>query len=440
MSPNLERISVKAKANPDLVFTSLYHHIADIEHLRACYGMLQGNKAVGVDEVTKSMYAEDLEANLQDLSARLKRMGYRPQPKRRVYIPKPGSEKGRPLGMSSFEDKIVELATKRVLEPLFESLFEECSYGYRPERSPHQCLDTLGRTLQQKRVNHLVEADIRGFFDAVHHEWLLKFLGQRIGDNRVLRLISRMLKAGIMEDGLVEAAEVGTPQGSILSPLLSNVYLHYVLDIWFQRRVRRHCRGAAFLFRFADDFLACFQYGTDAEAFLESLKERMAGFHLELAEEKTRHLEFGRYARANAYQRGEKPKEFTFLGMTFFCGKTRHGAFKVKRKTSRKKLQQSLARLTDWIRRYRNLLPTGDLLRQAKMRIQGHLNYYAITDNSESCQRYMHLTRRALFKWLNRRSQRKSYTWNGFLQALRHVGWPQVRVRVNLNPFATLNG
>jgi RNA-directed DNA polymerase len=440
VSPNLERISVKARANPDLVFTSLYHHIADIDHLRTCYRILKGNKAVGVDEVTKAMYAEDLEANLQDLSARLKRMGYRPQPKLRVYIPKPGSEKGRPLGISSFEDKIVELATKRVLEPLFELLFEECSYGYRPERSQHQCLDTLGRTLQQKRVNHLVEADIRGFFDAVNHEWLLKFLGQRIGDNRVLRLISRMLKAGVMEDGLVEVAEVGTPQGSILSPLLSNVYLHYVLDLWFQRRVRRHCRGAAFLFRFADDFLACFQYRTDAEAFLESLRERLAGFHLELAEEKTRHLEFGRYARANAYRRGEKPQEFTFLGMTFFCGKTRHGAFKVKRKTSRKKLQQSLARFTDWIRRYRNLLPTGDLLRQAKIRVQGHLNYYAITDNSERCQRYMHLTRRALFKWLNRRSQRKSYTWDGFLQALRHVDWPQVRVRVNLNPFAMLNG
>ena len=440
MSPNLDRISVQARAHPALVLPSWSHHMADIEPLRTGFRLLQGNKAVGVDEVTKAMYAEDLEANLQDLSARLTRMGYRPQPKLRVYIPKPGSEKGRPLGLSSFEDKIVELATKRVLEPLFEPLFEDCSYGYRPERSPHQCLDTLGRTLQQKRVNHLVEADIRGFFDAVNHEWLLKFLGQRIGDHRVLRLISRMLKAGIMEDGLVEAAEVGTPQGSILSPLLSNVYLHDVLDIWFQRRIRRHCRGAAFLFRFADDFLACFQYRTDAEAFLESLKERMAGFHLELAEEKTRHLEFGRYARANAYQRGEKPKEFTFLGMTFFCGKTRHGAFKVKRKTSRKKLQQSLARFTDWIRRYRNLLPTGDLLRQAKMRVQGHLNYYAITDNSESCQRYMHLTRRALFKWLNRRSQRKSYTWNGFLQALRHVSWPQVRVRVNLNPFATLNG
>lgn len=165
MSPNLDRISRKARANPDLVFTSLYHHIADIDHLRTCYQLLKGNKAVGIDEVTKSMYAEDLEANLQDLSARLKRMGYRPPPKRRVYIPKPGSEKGRPLGISSFEDKIVELATKRVIEPRFESLFEACSYGYRPERSPHQCLDGLGRTIQQQRVNHLVEADIRGFFD-----------------------------------------------------------------------------------------------------------------------------------------------------------------------------------------------------------------------------------------------------------------------------------
>jgi group II intron reverse transcriptase/maturase len=374
VSPNLDRISRKARANPDLVFTSLYHHIADIEHLRTCYQLLKGNKAVGIDEVTKSMYAEDLEANLEDLSARLKRMGYRPQPKLRVYIPKPGSEKGRPLGISSFEDKIVELATKRVVEPLFESLFEDCSYGY--ERSPHQCLDALGRTIQQQRVNHLVEADIRGFYDAVNHEWLLKFLRQRIGDNRVLRLIGRMLKAGIMEEGQVEAAEVGTPQGSILSPVLSNVYLHYVLDIWFQRRVRRHCRGEAYLFRFADDFLACFQYQTDAESFLESLGYRMEQFHLELAEEKTRRLEFGRYARANTY-----------------------GAFKVKRKTSRKKLRQSLARLTDWIRRCRGLFPTGDLLRGARSRIQGHLNYYGITDNSESCKLYLHLTRRVLFKW-----------------------------------------
>ena len=440
MSTNRPRIGEKAKANPDLVFTSLYHHLADVDNLRGCFHALQGSKAVGVDGVTKPEYAKDLEANLQDLSARLKRMGYRPQPKRRTYIPKPGSEKGRPLGISSFEDKIVELATKRVLEPIFESMFEDCSYGYRPRRSPHHCLDVLGKTIQQRSVNFFVEADIRGFFDRVHHEWLLKFLQQRIGDHRVLRLITRMLKAGIMEDGLVQAAEVGTPQGSILSPLLSNIYLHYVLDLWFERRVRKACRGEAYLFRFADDFLACFERQADADEFRAALGDRMEKFHLELAEEKTRHLEFGRYARDNARKRGRKPEDFTFLGMTFYCGKTRYDTFKVKRKTSRKKLRQSLARFTDWIRRYRNLLPTGELLRRAKARVSGHLNYYAITDNSDECHRYMHLTSRAMFKWLNRRSQRKSYTWAGFNQAIRHIGWPDPRIRVNMNTFSpTLN-
>jgi RNA-directed DNA polymerase len=427
---------LKASANPDLVFTSLYHHLTDVDNLRECYHHLNGDKAVGVDTVTKSEYAETLEANLEDLSGRLRRMGYRPQPKRRTYIPKPGSEKGRPLGISSFEDKIVELATKRVLEPIFESMFEGCSYGYRPRKSPHHCLDALGKTIQQRRVNYIVEADIRGFFDHVNHEWLLKFLQQRIGDRRVLRLISRMLRAGIMEDGLIHPGEVGTPQGSILSPLLSNIYLHYVLDLWFQRRVRRRCRGEAYLFRFADDFVACFESQSDADGFLASLGERMEKFQLELADEKTRKLEFGRHARVRAYRRGAKPQEFDFLGMTFYCGKTRHGTFKVKRKTARKKLKQSLARFTDWIRRYRNLLPTGELLRRAKAHVAGHMNYYAITDNSDSCHLYRHLTTRALFKWLNRRSQRKSYTWAGFNQALRHIGWPRPRIRVNMNPFS----
>ena len=278
MSTDLTRIGERARKEPDLVFTSLYHHVTDLDNLRDCYEALDDDKAVGVDGVTKEQYGENLEENLQSLSDRLKRMGYRPQPSRRSYIPKSGSEKGRPLGISCFEDKIVELAVKRVLEPIYEEIFEDSSYGYRPERSQHLCLDKLGRTIQQKRVSYLVESDIRAFFDEVSHRWMMKFLEHRIGDPRILRLISRMLKGGIMEDGLVRASEKGTPQGSILSPLLSNIYLHYVLDLWFSHRVKRQCRGEAYYFRFADDFLACFRYKADARHFENRLKDRLGSF------------------------------------------------------------------------------------------------------------------------------------------------------------------
>ena len=227
MATDQTRIGEKARQEPHLVFTSLYHHISDVDNLRACYETLAANKATGVDGVTKREYGKQLEENIRDLSARLKRNGYRPGPKRRSYIPKPGSAQGRPLGISNLEDKIVEAAVKRTLEPIYETVFEDSSYGYRPGRSQHQCLDALGRTIQQKRVSYVVEADIRGFFDQVNHEWLIKFLRHRIGDERVIRLIIRMLKSGIMEDGLRSAMEKGTSQGSILSPLLSNIYLHY---------------------------------------------------------------------------------------------------------------------------------------------------------------------------------------------------------------------
>jgi RNA-directed DNA polymerase len=431
---NLTWIGEKARKEPDLVFTSLYHHIYDVDNLRACYDTLEANKATGVDGVTKEEYGQNLEENLRDLSARLRRMGYRPGPKRRSYIPKPGNAKGRPLGISNLEDKIVEQATKRTLEPIYEAVFEDSSYGYRPRRNQHQCLDALGRTIQQKKVNHVVEADVKSFFDRVNHEWMVEFLRHRIGDERVIRLIIRMLKSGIMEDGLVRATEEGTPQGSMVSPLLSNIYLHYVLDLWFSRRVSRQSRGEAYYFRFADDFLACFQYKSDAEDFQRRLEDRLEGFGLELAEEKTRCIEFGRFAREDAHKRGEKPKEFTFLGFTHYCGKTKKGHFKVNLRTSRKKLGQSLRKFTDWAKKARHVLKKGEMLRQARTRVMGHLSYYAITDNVERCSFYDYRAKHILFKWLNRKSQRKAYTWKRFRQALAWVNWPKLRVRKDLNP------
>lgn len=438
MARDLTRIGERARQEPRERFTSIYHYVTDLDHLRACYAALPADRAAGVDGVGKEEYGRNLEAALAELSAKLGRMGYRPQPAKRVYIQKPGTDKQRPLGILCFEDKLVALALVRVLEQIYEADFMESSYGYRPERTQHQALDELGRTIQQRPVNYIVEADIKGFYDHVNQEWLMKFLQHRIGDERVLRLIVRMLKSGIMEDGLVRASAEGVPQGGNLSPLLSNVYLHYTLDVWFERRFKQTCQGAAYYFRYADDFLACFQHREDAERFRAELAVRLAQFHLELEPSKTKLLEFGRDAEESARGRGQRAGTFDFLGFTHYCGHTRHGHFKVKRKTSTKKYHAKLKETKEWLQGERSRSKKGELLRQAKLKLAGHLNYYAITDNSEMCYSFRYQVTRLLYKWLNRQSQRRSYNWARFNDALAWVGWPSAKIVHHLNPFRSL--
>ena len=438
MTPAIARIRRKALASPKQEYSSLYHHVYNVETLKQCYDSLDEDRAVGIDGVNKGIYGKELSNNLSGLSKRLGDMAYKPQASRRAYIDKAGSSKKRPLGISCLEDKIVEKAVKEVLEAIYEPKFLDVSYGYRPAKSAHDALDALGRCIQRCKVSYVVEADIKGFFDHVHHAMLLQLLEYKIKDKRMLKLIRRMLKSGIMEDGLVRASEEGTPQGSIVSPLLSNIYLHYGLDGWFEWRFKPLCHGAAYLFRFADDFVACFQYKSDAELYLKELEKRLGLFHLELEATKTKLLAFGRFAEENARRKtGKRPETFDFLGFTHYCDKTRKGFFKVKRRTSRVKFNHKLKEFNLWVKQNRSRVKTGALLLTARRKWVGHLNYYAITDNSERCNAFGYQMVRILFKWLNRQSQRKSYTWEQFNDVLRWIKWPPPRRKVNLCPFGS---
>jgi RNA-directed DNA polymerase len=339
----LLRIAEKARREPKFQFTSLYH-LMDKELLRGCFAGLKGGKAAGIDQVTKEEYAEGLEGNLEKLVEKLHRMAYIPQPVRRTYIPKPGSDKQRPLGIPCLEDKLVQAGLARILGAIYEQDFIEDSYGSRPKRSCHDALRVLSREVEEGPVNHIVEADIKGFFDHVDQDWLLKFLEHRIKDTRVLRMVRRFLKAGISEDGAIRASEEGTPQGGVISPTLANVYLHYVLDLWFEKVYRKECTGRTRLIRYVDDFVVCFQYQDEAERFRERLVERLGQFGLEVEPTKTKVLEFGRWAETNAEARGLEPGTFDFLGFTHYCSRTRDGKrFRMKRVTARKKFRAKVA-------------------------------------------------------------------------------------------------
>jgi RNA-directed DNA polymerase len=418
-STSLRAIAHKAVQNKTHRFADLYR-LLNQANLRECFFQLRKDAAPGVDGVTFEEYAKNLDENLCALVQRLRNKSYRARPVRRKYIPK-GHGKLRPLGIPTLEDKLVQLAVAQILQAIFEADFLPCSYGYRPGRSPQEAVNELRETLQRGRHEFVYEADIKGFFDHLQHDGLVRMLEQRINDGALIRLVRKWLRAGILEeDGRLEHPETGTPQGGIVSPVLANVYLHYALDLWFERKVRKRNRGQSRLFRFADDFVCAFDYRHEAEAFGQAVKERLAKFGLELALDKTQTLRFGRRG-------GGHNGRFDFLGFEYRWGKSRQGFAVVKRRTSRKKLRGAVERFTEWIREHRHQ-KLKQTMKAVAQKHQGHWNYYGIIGNSESLSDYRTLTLRALFKWLNRRSQKRSYTWRNFNRLLKRFGVPLPRI------------
>jgi group II intron reverse transcriptase/maturase len=410
VNSKLQLIRRNAKANKEMKFTALMHHIYNRETLRAAYWSIKPDAAPGIDGVKWEDFGLELEHNLNELSKRLKQGVYRAKPVRRVFIPKPDGTK-RPLGVTALEDKIVQRATVEVLNAIYEMDFKGFSYGFRPGRSQHQALDAIYVAIKTKRVNWVVDADIRDFFGSIGFENLVKFVERRVADRRVIRLIQKWLKAGVLEDGQIEYTEEGTPQGASASPLLANVYLHYVYDEWIQWWRKTQSRGEVIVVRFADDTIVGFQHQDDAERFLNELKEQFQKFGLELHPEKTRLIEFGRIASERRKRLGQgKPKTFNFLGFTHICGLTRRGKFAIKRKTIGKKMRGKLFDLKEQLRQrmHRSVKENGEWLNKV---VSGHYQYYGVPGNYESLSNFRYQVAIAWFAALKRRSQRHKITW-----------------------------
>lgn len=370
------------------------------ETLRAAHKRQQRRKATGIDRVTKDEYGENLEGNLENLVGRLKRYAYRPLPVRRTYIPKDAGGKLRPLGIPAYEDRLVQGVMTNALTQVYETKFLDISYGFRPKRDCHQAVQALCNTIFRNPVNWVVDADIKGFFDNVNHEWLVKFLEHDIADKNFIRYVKRFLKSGVMERGEWLETDKGTPQGGLISPVLANVYLHYVLDLWFTEVVRKRCRGYAAIVRYADDFVCCFQYEWEARAFYEALGRRFAKFGLELAADKSKVIRFGRFARRDGGR-----ETFDFLGFTFVNGTTRKGTYKVALVTSRKKLKAKMAAVKAWLMENRHV-EKQELLRRLNVKLVGHYRYYGVTGNGGKLSYFREYVWRMLYKSLNSRSQR----------------------------------
>jgi group II intron reverse transcriptase/maturase len=422
---SLQGIANRAASHKGHRFRNLYGLLNE-PYLHWCWQFLRKEAAPGVDRVDYAEYQSNLDFNIHDLVERLQDRRYRARLVRRRYIPKPNG-KLRPLGIPTTEDKLVQLAVARILEAIYEQDFLDCSHGYRTNRSPGVAARTLSTALQRGRYCWIVEADIKGFFDNIDHQWMIRMLEERIDDKPFLRLIRKWLKAGVLEAaGEVIHPVTGTPQGGIVSPILANIYLHYALDLWFEKIVKPRCQGSAMLIRFADDFVCAFQTRKDAERFMSQLGARLGKFGLEVATDKTRTLRFCRFDLVGSGR-------FDFLGFEFRWEEGRKGGRFVKRRTSPEKLRSSLANFTDWIKTHRHQ-PLRRLFATLNSKYRGYWNYFGVIGNGASLQRFFHLTQRLLFKWLNRRSQRRSYTWVAFNALAQHFQVERPRITERVTP------
>ena len=429
----LDRVRRAAKGDGKLRFTALLHHVT-VEQLRSSYHQLKKGAAAGVDGVTWQEYGRDLEARLSDLHGRIHRGAYQARPSRRVWIPKSDGRQ-RPLGIAALEDKVVQHAVGTVLNQIWEEDFLGFSYGFRPGRSQHQALDALYVGITRKKVNWVLDLDIRAFFDRIDHAWMVKFVEHRIGDRRIVRLIQKWLKAGVIEEGRRIETEQGTPQGSVISPILANVYLHYVLDLWVDRWRRKKAVGDAIIVRYADDAVLGFQHRDDAERFLGELRERLAKFGLELHPEKTRLIEFGRYAAVRRKQRGERrPETFNFLGFTHICGTNQGtGYFIIQRKTMGKRMAAKLNEIRATLRVRMHQSP-ADTIKWLQTLVRGYFQYHAIPGNEVRLRAFRHDVLRLWMRQLRRRSQRSRWTWERF-KARLGILIPEVHIR---HPFPSV--
>lgn len=422
MQTSLRGIANKSAKDETYRFRNLFGMLT-VVFLHQCWRLINKKSAKGVDNVSAKEYEENLHSNIAGLVDRVKSLSYRARLILRCFIPKIGG-KLRPLGIPITEDKLLQKGVSRILEAIFESVFLPCSFGYRPKRSAHDAIKDVSYNLF-RGYHFIVEADIRGFFDNINHEWLMKMLEHRIDDKPFLNLIQKWLKAGILLEAKVINPATGTPQGGVISSILANIYLHYVLDIWFEKVVKRKMFGTAYLCRFADDFICAFQSKRDAELFFKMLRERMAKFGLELAEEKTRILRFSRFHK-------EDKTSFDFLGFEFRWETTRTGRDKLAKRTSRQKLRNSLIKFKEWCKENRNR-KVRDTIPELNTKLRGYYNYYGLIGNSDSLSEFFYYAIKILHKWLNRRSQRKSYNWSNFMKMLNYFKILRPRITQRLD-------